>query len=102
MTGRIQQPTPSPPPGFVEIVHFLHGDSPPRIVTGIPPELANDQDPIQMIWSSMVSACLFRDSASGTMCIDMVMCSMNLVGMGLDHTADGHYIPTLQEVTDLD
>ena len=66
-----------------------------RMVASISTDMAKDQDSIQMIGSSMVSTCLFRDSASGAMCIDMVTCSMSLVGMGLDPTVDDHHVPAL-------
>ena len=36
---------PTSQPGFAEIAPSLHGDKPPRVVTDIPPELAEDQDP---------------------------------------------------------
>ena len=39
----------TPMPGFAEITQSLHGDNPPRVVTGIPPELAEDQGPIHMV-----------------------------------------------------
>ena len=56
---------PIPPPGFVEIAWSLHGDNPPRVVAGIHLELAEDQGPIQMVGSFMLSAMLFRDVTSG-------------------------------------
>ena len=93
---------PTPPPVFAEITQSLHGDNPPRVVTGIPPELAEDQGPIQMVGSSMLSTQLFRDATSGAICIDMVTCSMSLVCIGLNPMADDHHIPTPQEATDLD
>ena len=70
-----------PPPGFAEIAQSLCGDNPLRVVSGIPPELAKDQGPVQMVGSSMLSTLLFMDASSGAMCIDMVTCLMNLVGM---------------------
>ena len=93
---------PTPPPGFVEITQSLHGDNLPRVVTGVPPELAEDQGPIQMVGSSMLSAQLFRDTTSEATCIGMVTCSMNLVGMGHNPTMDDCHIPALQEATDSD
>ena len=93
---------PTPPPGFAEMVQSLHWDRPSRVVAGIPLGLTKDQSLIQMIGSSIMSACLARDSTSGVMCIDMVMCAMSLLGMGLDLTVDGHHIPALQEASDLD
>ena len=53
-----------------------------------------------MIGSSMMFAHLVRDLTSGAMCIDMVMCSMNLVGMDLNPMVDDCHDPALQEATD--
>ena len=50
----------------------------------------------------MFSTWLFQDETSGAMCIDMVMCSMNLVGVGFIPMADDHSIPTLLDEIDLD
>ena len=72
------------------------------MVMGIPPEMAEGQGTIQIIGSSIVSNHLFRDSASGAMCINMVISSMSLVGMRLDPTADDCHVPTHLEVTDSD
>ena len=80
----------------------MHGDNPPRVVTGIPPRLAGDQGPIQMVGCTMLSAQLFQDATSGAMCIDMMTCSMNLVGMGIGPTVDDHSIPALLDEVDLD
>ena len=93
---------PTPPPGFAEIAQSLCGDNPQRVVAGIPSELAEDQGPIQMVGSSMLSGHLFQDATSGTMCIDMVTCSVSLVVVGLNPMADECHIPTLWEATDLD
>ena len=68
----------------MEITWSLHGDNPTRIVTGIPLEEAKGQDPIQMMGSSMVLGHHIRDLVSGVMCIDLVMCSLSLVGIELD------------------
>ena len=89
---------PPPLPGFAEIVQSLWGDNPPQVVMGIPPELAKDQGPIQMVGSTLLSAQLFQETTSCTMCIDMVTCLMNLVGVGIIHPADDHLIPTLKDV----
>ena len=80
-----------PPPGFVEIPQSLHGDNLPRVVSGTVPELADVQGPIQMVGSSMLSTWLFMDATSGVIHIDMVMCSMDLVGVG--------YIPQQKTTT---
>ena len=79
----------------------MGGDNPPRIVTGFPLEEAEDQDPIQLIGSSTVSAHLFRNLVSGAMCIDVITCSLSVVGMGLDPMAVDHHVPTLEDITDL-
>ena len=55
-----------------------------------------------MVGSSMLSTWLFRDATSGAMCIHMVMCSMNLVGMGPNPMVDDCHIPTLQVATEAD
>ena len=55
-----------------------------------------------MVGSSMLSMQLFWDVTSGAMCIDMMMCSMNLVGMALIPMVDDHPIPALLEETDSD
>ena len=47
------------------------------------PDLAEDQSPIQMVGSSMFSTSLFQYVTSTAMCINMVICLMNLVGMGI-------------------
>ena len=86
----------SPLPGFVEITWSLQGDNLSWVVTGIPPELAEDQSPIEMVGSTMFSAWLFQDVTSWSMCINMVTCSMNLVGIGIVHPADDHLIPALE------
>ena len=88
---------PSPPPGFAEIAHSLHRDNLPQVVTGIPPELAEEQSPIQMVGSTMHSAQLFQSTTSGAMCIDMITCSMNLVDLGTVPPADNCPIPALQD-----
>ena len=93
---------PTPPPGFAEITQSLHWDNPLRIVASIPLKEAKDQGSIQIIGSFMVSAHLFRDLASGAMCITLVMSSLSLVAVGLDPMADDHHVPTIQEVMDLD
>ena len=95
-----QQPT--PPPVFVEITQSLCRDNLLMVVAGIPLELAKDQGPIQMVVYTMLSVWLFQDATSGAMCIDMVMCSMNLVGMGIVPPVDDHPIPTLLEEADSD
>ena len=56
---------PSSPPEFAEIAWCLCRDNLPWVVTGIPPELAEDQSPIQMVGSTMFSTQLFQDVTSG-------------------------------------
>ena len=72
------------------------------VVTGIHQELVEDQDPIEMVGSTMFSAQLFQDATCGAMCIDMVMCSMNLVGIGSIPMVGDHSIPALLDETDSD
>ena len=90
---------PTAPPGFAEITWSQHGDNLPR-VDGVPLELAKDQSPIQMGGFTMLSAQLFQDVTSGAMCVGMVICSMNLVGIGFIPLAEDHPIPTLLEEID--
>ena len=93
---------PSPSPGFAEIAWSLHGDNPPQVVTGIPPEVAKDQSPIQMVGSIMFSAQLFKDVTSRAMCIKMVTCSMNLEGVEIIPPLDDHAISALLDEEDSD
>ena len=50
---------------------------------GVPPELAEEQDPIRMVGSTMFSTWIFQDSMSGATYIDMVAYSMSLLAWGL-------------------
>ena len=75
-----------PPPVFAEIVKSLHGDAPPCVDIEAPPELTKGQGPLQMVGSMMammVFTQLFQYVMSGTTYIDLVTCSMSLVGLGL-------------------
>ena len=72
------------------------------VFIGITPEEAKDHDPIEIMRSSMITACLFRHLASGAMYIDILTCTLNIVDMGFDAIADDHPIPTLQGTMDLD
>ena len=91
----------TPPLGFAEIVQSLWGDNPPRIITSIPLG-GKDHDPIQIIGSSMLSAHLLRDVASGAMCINLITCSLSVVDMGLNCMADDCPTPAPEEVMDSD
>ena len=86
---------PIPPPGFAEIAQSLCGDNPLRVVAGVPLRLAKDQGHIQMMGSYMLSAWLFWDATLGAMCIDMVMCSMSLVDIGLYPMEDDSHVHAL-------
>ena len=57
-----------------------------------PPELAEDGGPIQMVGSTMLSAWLFQDVTSGAMFINMVTCSMNLIGIGFIPMVDDPHL----------
>ena len=85
----------TPLPGFTEIVRSLHGDNLPRVVMGVPPELAEEQDSIWMVVSTMFSTWLFQDSVSGATYINMVTWSISLVGMGFTPLALDHSMSTL-------
>ena len=80
----------------------LHGDNPPWVIMGVPPELAKEQDPIRMVGSTMLSAQLFQDSMSGATYIDVVTCSMSLVGLGSTPLAVDCCMPTLLGEDDID
>ena len=53
-----------------------------------------------MLGSSKVSSHLIRGSLSGAMCIDLVMCSLSLVGIGLNPTVVYHHVPALKDAMD--
>ena len=59
-------------------------------------------DPIWVAGSTMFSASLFQDAVSGTTYINMVTCSMSLVGLRLTPLAVAHSMPALlgEEETD--
>ena len=93
--GGGQQLMANPPPGFVEIMRSLWGDNPPHEVVGIPPKLAGEQGPIQVVGSAMFSARLVQDMISGSTYIDVMTCSMSLVGLGVTPLAGDCSMPTL-------
>ena len=69
---------------------------------GVPPELAEDHDPIMMVGSTMFSTQLLQDSMSGATYINMVTCSMSLVGLGVTLSAVDCFMPTLLGGEDTD
>ena len=69
---------------------------------GVPPELAKEQDPIRMMVSMMFSAQLLQDSVSGATYIDMVICSLSLVGLVVTPSVFDHSMPALQGEVDTD
>ena len=79
----------------MEIMRSLHGDNLPQVVMGVPLELAKEQDSIRMVGSIMFSAWPFQDSMSGATYINMVTCSMSLVGLRSTPLAVDHSMPTL-------
>ena len=91
-----------PPPGFMEIARSLNGDDSPCVVTGVPPELAKEQDLIQVAGSTMLSARLFQYVVSDYTYIDMVTCLMSLVGLGFTSLAVDHSMPALLGEEDMD
>ena len=78
------------------------GDHPPHKATGIPSELAEQQDPIWVPRSTMFSARLLQDTISGSTYINMMACSMSLVVLGVTHLVGDHSIPTLLGEEDMD
>ena len=80
----------------------LHGDSQPTVVTGVPPELAKEQDPVRMVESTMLSAQLFQDSMLGATYINMVTCSMSLVDLGVTPSVVVCSMPALLGKEDMD
>ena len=73
-----------PPSGFTEIVQSLQGDNPPCVAVEVPQELTEVQSPLAgTVTAMIVSTQLCQDVMSGITCIDMVTCSMSLVGLGL-------------------
>ena len=80
----------------------LCGDNLPHVVTGIPLELAKEQDPIWVAGSTMFSARLFHDVVSGTTYINMVTCSITLVGLGYTPSVVYHSMPTLLGEEEMD
>ena len=80
----------------------LHEDNSPHVVTGIPPELAEVQDLIWVVASTLFSARLFQDAVSGAMYIDMMTCSMSLVGLGVTPSVGGHSMPAILGEEDMD
>ena len=88
---------------LVEITQSVHVDRLPRVVKGIPPEEAGDQDPLLVMGSSLVSTHLLRNPLSGSMYIDMVACSLSLVSLDPSSMVMGdHLDPALEDATDSD
>ena len=94
----------APAPEFVEIMRSLHGDDPPHEAMSIPLEPAKEQGTIWITESMMSSAQFHWDSLLGATCIDVMTCSMCLVGLGVTPSADDCSMPTLlgEEDTDSD
>ena len=90
----------TPPPGFVEIPWE---NNPPCEVVGIPQGLAEEQDPIQVVGSAMFFARPVQDMISSSTYINVMTCSMSLVGLGVTPSAGDCSMPTLlgEEDTDL-
>ena len=76
-----------PLPGFVEIAQSLWGEGsiishPSLAVIGIPPKEAEDQDPFEVMGSSMMTFHLFRYPTSGKMYIDPLNMHDEHCGLG--------------------
>ena len=91
-----------PSPGFTKITRSLWGDDPPCKVMGISPEPGEEQGPIWIAGSTMFSTQLLQDSMSGATHIDMVTCSLSLVGLGVILSVVDHPMPTLLGKGDTD
>ena len=91
----------APPLGFVKIMRSLWVDNPLEVM-GIPPELAEEQGPIQVVGSAMFSDRLVQDMISGSTYIDVITCSMSLVGLGVTPLVGDHSMPTFLGEEDKD
>ena len=71
---------------------------------GVLPELVEELDPIRLVGSTMFSAWLLQDSMLGAIYINIVTCSMSLVGLGVTPLVVDHSMPALlaEEDTDSD
>ena len=78
------------------------GDNPPHEVVGIQLELAKEKGPIKVVGPAMFSARLVQDTISGSTYINVMTCSMSLVGLGVTPLAGDHSMPTLLEEEDMD
>ena len=80
----------------------LWEDNPPHEVVGIPPELDREQGPIQVAGSSMLSTRLIQDMISGSTYINVMTCSMSLMGLGVTPSVGDCSMPTLMGEEDTD
>ena len=62
---------------------------------GILLELAEEQGPIQIVGSTMFSTRLIQDTVSGSTYINMLTCSMSLVGLGVTPSVGDCSMPAL-------
>ena len=72
------------------------------VIIGILDEEAEDQDPFEVVGSSMMTAHLFRHPSSDKMYIDLLTCTMRVVDLGLSPTAEDCPTLTLEEMPDSD
>ena len=68
----------------------------------IPPELAREQGPIQVVGSAMFSTRLVQDTISSSTSFDVMTCSVSLVGLRVTPLVGDHSRPTLLEEDDID
>ena len=78
------------------------GDNSPHEVTGIPPELAKEQGPIQVEGSTMFSTRPVQDVISDSTYSDMMTCSMSIVDLRVTPLAGDCSMPTLLRDEDMD
>ena len=91
------------PPGFAEITQSLSEDNPPHVAVEVPQELTEGQGPLAgTAMAMMISTWLCQDMTSGITYVDMVTCSMSLVGLGATPAAVEHAMPALEGWEDTD
>ena len=81
---------------------ILMGDDPPCEVMGIPPELAKEQGPIWIVGPPVFFTGLIQDAISGSTYMNMMTCSMSLVGLRVTPSVGDQSMPTCLGEEDMD
>ena len=104
LPGWMQQQVPYHLLGFAEIVQAPWGEEPkergPQSIISVPPEEVIN--PYEVMGSVVMANCLLWHSTMGEVFIDIQLCALRIVGLGLDPLAGDHPALTLQELTELD